>query len=797
MRLRYALPLALLAACSEPGVDGAESAETSAPPICSDRDEGCACDIEAQELPCYAEPRYDGGDMICNIGRQRCVDGRWGACRNMEEQRTNLAGALISPPDECNACNPLCFVATDDSIETDDLTPDNSDSVTINPDGTGGIITEDVTEEEDRTIGVGGDEPFDPTSNPAEDVELDTDGSIILGSSGQVDDSIWIANTGQGTISRFDIRTFAETGRFWAGPFGGGNDPSRTSINTAGAAYVAGRNGRFVTKISPLGEDCPDSNGDGVITTSTNGTALAWGQDDCVLWTTLTNGFFPGGLIRAVAAQDIVDPVSGDVREFVWVGGYRDNRIALLNGETGAVVLTTDVGRGPYGFALDGSGQLWISTISSQVVRVDTTRCNADVGCPAAAPCIAPDGESTACDGAVKARIPVPGSSRRTYGVTVDFRQRVWFGGNNDVHRFVPTDPPGSRWRHAGIGSAGSWKAGIAADARGNVWTTGSFGVWRLDADNPTNRHQIVSNAASQNMRGWGVAVAADDRTWVIGRWENFAWVVEPGAALTDNTIVRTANTVRSPYTYSDMTGQQLRLAATPRGTYVSTFEGCGGGTRWDSLTFDVETPGPTSVAFRIRTADTRAALNSAPWRGVGIVPSATSPLDVASVLDLAGDTHGNFAQVEIALDAATLDPTMFVTPRVRSVNLNYECATPTTGFYERVFDSLTTCMVPPTRPYWNEFTYNVDTPGDSAVRFEVAVAETEADLATAPEVSFTVPPSPNTDTVNLQALLASEGLPSTPLLLRVRAILNPTLPVTESAILRSITTEWECRPDE
>ncbi|MEM9865984.1 MAG: hypothetical protein AAF938_30555, partial [Myxococcota bacterium] len=203
------------------------------------------------------------------------------------------------------------------------------------------------------------------------------------------------------------------------------------------------------------------------------------------------------------------------------------------------------------------------------------------------------------------------------------------------------------------------------------------------------------------------------------------------------------------------------------------------------------------SVAFRIRTADTRAALNSAPWRGVGIVPSATSPLDVASVLDLAGDTHGNFAQVEIALDAATLDPTMFVTPRVRSVNLNYECATPTTGFYERVFDSLTTCMVPPTRPYWNEFTYNVDTPGDSAVRFEVAVAETEADLATAPEVSFTVPPSPNTDTVNLQALLASEGLPSTPLLLRVRAILNPTLPVTESAILRSITTEWECRPDE
>ena len=327
------------------------------------------------------------------------------------------------------------------------------------------------------------------------------------------------------------------------------------------------------------------------------------------------------------------------------------------------------------------------------------------------------------------------------------------------------------------------------------MWTTGSFGVWRLDADNPTNRHQIARNAANQWVRGWGVAIAADDRAWIIGRWENSAWVIEPGAALNANAITRTAFTVRNPYTYSDMTGQQLRLAATPRGTYVMSFNGCGDGTRWENLTFDVDTPPDTSIAFRVRTADSMVALSSATWHGVGVVPSGASPLAVGSVLDAAGVTHGDFAQVEVALESSILDPSMFATPRVRSVQLNHFCQTPTVGFYQREYDGTATCNVGTERPFWNLVDYSVDTPGDSFVEAFIRAAETQAGLDTAPEAMVVIPALPDMGTLNLQPFLESAGLPSDPFFLRVRMQLNPST-AGESAILYSMSTRWECRPN-
>lgn len=789
--IRHAWALVLLGAlthCQTPDFDVAKGTSD-----CADRDAGCECQSEGQELPCYGEASYEGADLVCSIGTQVCRGGAWSACTGVEETRIHLANALIAPPTQCNPCNPACHVATDDSIESSDLTPDNSDSVQYDP-VTGGVISEDMIVEDETTIGVGGDEPFDTTMNPNDGVELDTDGAIVLGNTATINDSIWIANTGEGTVSRFDIDTFTETGRFWVGPHGRGNDPSRTSINTAGDAFVAGRRGLFLTKISGLSEACPDTNGDGVITTSTNGTALPWGQDDCVLWSTSLRGVMPGGYIRAVAAQDIVDPISGNVTERVWVGGYSDRRISVLDGATGGILMTTHVQYGPYGMAFDGSQNLWISTISHrQLVRVDTTRCN-EFGCPWAGTCVESSSTGSRCEGAIKRAIPTP-NSNRPYGVTVDAAQRIWLGGDRDVQRYDPTAPAASRWATAGIGTSGGWKAGIAVDGSGNVWTTGSFGVYRLDADNPRNRHLIRYGAASNYMRGWGVAIAADDRAWIIGRWENSAWVVEPGAALTSNTITRTAYSVRSPYTYSDMTGQQLRLAATPRGTYVMSFEGCGDGTRWENLVFDIDTPPDTSVAFRVRTADTMVALNSATWHGVGVVPAGTSPLAVGSVLDAAGVTHGMFAQVEVALESSILDPSMFVTPRVRSVQLNHFCATPSVGYYQREYDGTGTCNVTTERPFWNMVDYRVDTPGDSFVEVYVRAAETEAGLNTAPEATVTIPALPDSGALNLQPILAAAGLPVDPFFLRVRMQLNPST-AGQSAILYSMSTRWECRPN-
>lgn len=777
----------LVAACQNPGLEKSEA------PTCADREVGCSCAVEGQSLPCYGEASYEGADLVCAVGEQSCHGGRWTECSDIRERRTSLANALIAPPTQCNPCNPACQIAEDSSVENRELTPDNSEDVEYDPTLGGLVSTGGPSIQERRTYGVRGDAPFDTRSNPSEDVELDDEGALILGQSRSIDDSIWIANTAEGTVSRFDIATFRETGRFWAGPHGSGNDPSRTSINTAGAAFVAGRNGIFLTKISPLGELCPDTNLDGRVTTSTNGTALRWGEDDCVIWSRDLRDIMPGGKIRAVAAQDVTDPITGDIRSYVWVGGYNDRRISLLDGETGAVVMTTYIRYRPYGFALDGSGQLWVSTISDRkLIRIDTTRCNAD-GCPWDGVCTEADSTSTACDGEIKQAIPAP-DSNRPYGITVDSEQRIWIGGDRDVQRYSPTEAGRTRWATAGIGSSGGWKAGIAVDGSGNVWTTGSFGVWRLNADDPTQRHQIVRNADSEWMRGWGVAVAADSRVWVIGRWENSAWVIEPGRELDDNPVQRTAYTVRSPYTYSDMTGQQLRLAATPRGSYIMRFEGCGRRTRWGTLRYDVELPLGTRVSFRARTADTAEDLARASWHGIGFATDVGSSLDVGRVFDASDVPHGRLAEVEVVLESGAASAG--VTPRVRAVQLNHECATPGIGFYQRAYDSTTTCRVPPERPTWNDFEYTVETPSDSRVEFIFQVGDSQAEMERSTGVTLSAPTLADSGTINLQEVLERGGLPRNPLWLRARVHLIPSSDY-QSAVFYRMATRWECRPEE
>ena len=778
-----------LAACQSPGIEKAEA------PTCADRDMGCSCDIEGQSLPCYGDASYEGAELVCSIGEQTCRGGRWTECADVREQRISLAGALIAPPTQCNPCHPACHIAEDSSVENSELTPANSENILYDPTVGGVVSTGGPTVRDEHTIGVEGDERFDPNRNPSEGVELDREGALVLGRTATVEDSIWIANTAEGTVSRFDVVGFRETGRFWAGPYGSGNDPSRTSINTAGEAFVAGRRGNFLTKISPRGEACPDTNGDGRITTSTDGRALRWGEDDCVLWTVDLRHVMPRGYIRAVAAQDITDPRTGDVRSYVWVGGYSDQRISLLDGRTGAVLMTTYVQFAPYGFALDGAGQLWISTLySARIIRIDTNRCNEE-GCPWSDVCNERSPTSTDCDRAIKQTIPTP-DSNAPYGITVDSSQRIWVGGNRDVQRYTPSETGARRWATAGIGTGGGWKAGIAVDGSGNVWTTGSFGVWRLNAEEPRERYYIARDARSEWVRGWGVAVAADSRVWVIGRWENSAWVIEPGRRLDEYRIQRTAYTVRNPYTYSDMTGQQLRLAATPRGSYIMRFEGCGETTRWGDLRFDVEIPEGTSVSFRARTASTAAGLAGADWYGVGFASRDGSSLPVGRVFDANRVEHGAFAEIEVVLESSDRDPRSAVTPRVRVVQLQHECRTRAEGFYQRAYDSTVTCRVPPERPYWNELLYDVDTPGDSRVEFVFQVGDTEEEMERSRGAAVSVPRLPDRGSINLQEILERGGLPATPLWLRARVRLIPSSD-GESAIFYRMSTRWECRPQE
>ncbi|MEZ4461173.1 MAG: hypothetical protein R3E66_15920 [bacterium] len=173
-----------------------------------------------------------------------------------------------------------------------------------------------------KTGSGGSGDPFiltgDPNDNQtSQGVVLDPQGAVTLDVKRVESQFIWIANTGEGTVSKIDTRTYQEVARYITGPAGAGNDPSRTSVNTFGDVFVGNRAGQSLTKISSLGEDCPDTNGDGTITTSTGAADVKpWGQDDCVLWnTSLPNrgSFAPSRRRTFAETRTLSSPRSGSV----------------------------------------------------------------------------------------------------------------------------------------------------------------------------------------------------------------------------------------------------------------------------------------------------------------------------------------------------------------------------------------------------------------------------------------------------------------------------------------------------
>ena len=363
---------------------------------------------------------------------------------------------------------------------------------------------------------------------------------------------------------------------------------------------------------------------------------MPYGDDDCVIWSQTFDQE-----VRGVAAQDIPEKTTIEERldgppvittipaeHYVWVGastpGIGDpssdpNAMPWpmaykLDGETGEILLSTRMPRGAYGFALDGNGILWLTGGAywgGSIGFIDTNQCVDDASCnvtPCSVTCLGTSCPDT-CDGAVKGDIVIPGSD--AYGITVDCKQRVWLGGT--ITRFDPNAPAASRLLVAQPDLLGGnlYCAGIAADADGWIWGA-SQPIVRVDAETLTQRAQIDINNYAH-----GVAVDADGLVWAI-TMETSVHVITPGATVADNVVVNDAVTgLDQPYTYSDMTGVQLRLAANEApGTYRQVIEGCAEGevTSWDDFEFDAETPPNTRVCFRRarRARSTRSRLRAA-----------------------------------------------------------------------------------------------------------------------------------------------------------------------------------------
>ncbi len=140
------------------------------------------------------------------------------------------------------------------------------------------------------------------------------------------------------------------------------------------------------------------------------------------------------------------------------------------------------------------------------------------------------------------------------------------------------------------------------------------------------------------------------------------------------------ARTIEDPYTYSDMTGQQLRLATNPRGFYRRTFQSCGGdemeaATLWREVHWDGDAAPGTRLAFRARTASSTGDLAAAPWVSVATAPPDTSPASIAGAFADAGIEPGWLLELEVQLERLDGFPER-LTPRVRWLEVSFDCQT-------------------------------------------------------------------------------------------------------------------------
>jgi hypothetical protein len=173
---------------------------------------------------------------------------------------------------------------------------------------------------------------------------------------------------------------------------------------------------------------------------------------------------------------------------------------------------------------------------------------------------------------------------------------------------------------------------GVTVDREGFIWAS-SWTQNKLYKIHPTTGQ--VECSADVPMPGpggtdaRGVAIDAADKVWVANRVGGYANRFFPDCSHDDTfEVEHGANT----YTYSDMTGMQLRTVTTREGHWIQNFDSGYDQPIWHSASWEALVPVNTSVTVTFVSADTEAGLASA-TNHCG--PFQTPPADLLSCAGL------------------------------------------------------------------------------------------------------------------------------------------------------------------
>jgi streptogramin lyase len=445
-----------------------------------------------------------------------------------------------------------------------------------------------------------------------------------------------IAASARGTIVRIDVNTGQILGEYRTAPLGRGLNPSRTTVDAAGNVWAGNRDedggglGSVVkvglvvggTRVNadgtpnPNGEylappfaynTCVDRDLDGLIKTSR-------GLGDILAWPDITDG--AGGVTALVedaddecilvyqrVQGDFVRHVSVDGNDNIWCAGNfgSDNAFDLLDGSTGQILASFDVGAGGYGGLVDGSGVLWSANRgpgSFTVLRYDTKS-------------TIPTGDDT------WSFLDSP----NPYGLGIDSNAHIWNAQwtDNQIREFAPD---GSLLNIYGTGGASNDRGVAVTSADDHVWVANSGGsdVSRLAPDGTVVK--VIPLGANGNTPT-GVAVDANGMVWATCLDSDTAKRIDPaggGDGLGAVNLTVDLGAGAGPYNYSDMTGAVL-FTALQQGSWTVVFDGGNPGIQWGNVNWNLEPQGAeppgTSISVEVRAADAIVDLASEIFQGV------------------------------------------------------------------------------------------------------------------------------------------------------------------------------------
>ncbi len=425
---------------------------------------------------------------------------------------------------------------------------------------------------------------------------------------------IWVASSGESTVSKIDTVTGVELGRYRTGPLGGfGENPSRTTVDLNGDVWVGNRNSNTAVKIALNPTDTrgaetgnpsifipADVAPDGLLNTSTGpGDVLSWGDDDAVLMR-ITADFGP----RALAI---------DASNNVWIGGVGQD-MEYFNGQTGILIKGIDIGRICYGALIDGNGTLWVANQGAGMTRIDN-----------------PSGAHTV------SFISTPYLGW-VYGLGIDQDGYIYCSGWS-YNRISKYDPNANLWVWSQTISGGSNGRGVCVGLDGDVWVANS-GLSRVTRHDPSNGNLIATVIVGSTPTG--VATDAAGKIWVTNYGSNSVMRIDPATNLVDFTQAGHP----SPYNYSDMTGIISRTITTKTGTWTVDYDSGIPGVLWGMVSWNGEPQGfePAGTSITVRA---RSSVDGSTWSAWEVVVNG---------VPLSSTPPGQYLQVESTLKILTGD---------------------------------------------------------------------------------------------------------------------------------------------